>query len=163
MRPGHARKWLPCLGIWLAIGVASPAVPARVEARTGSSKAQAYHGALRYLRVDLGYEVTEKDADAAYVLFRFQASGKREPVNGSVEIVETGDEVKLMVQIAELPGYYETVLRDGLLRKLRDEYGEPVSKPKEEPKDPPKDGDNKDQDKAKEQPKENKPAKDSEK
>ncbi len=158
MRGPPARQWLCRLGIWLAASAITPSLEARVEARTGYTKAQTYTGALRYLRVDLGYEVTEKDADAAYVLFRFEASGKRELVNGSVEIVEAGDEVKLLVQIAELPVYYETVLRDGLLRKLRDEYGEPVSKPKDEPKEPPGDGPNEgdkpgDKDQPKEKPK----------
>ena len=83
------------------------------------------------LRVDLGYDVTEQDADAAYVLFRFVPPGKQEATHGSLEIIRSGRQTKLLVQLAQLPSYYETVLRDGLLRKLRDDYGEPVGKPKE--------------------------------
>jgi hypothetical protein len=159
MRGPHASKWLLCLGLVAAASLTSPDSSARAEAQAGYSKTQTYSGALRYLRVDLGYEITERDADAAYVLFRFVPSGKREPTNGSVEIVEAGEDVKVLVQIAQLPAYYETVLRDGLMRKLRDEYGEPVSKPKEEPpknegKDEPRDGPKEEpKDKAKDQPK----------
>jgi hypothetical protein len=128
-----------CLGLLSVASLTSPDSLARAEAHAGYSKTQTYSGALRYLRVDLGYEITEKDAEAAYVLFRFVPSGKREPTNGSVEIVEAGEDVKVLVQLAQLPTYYETLLRDGLMRKLRDEYGEPVSKPKDEPKDEPRD------------------------
>jgi len=164
MRGPRRGKWLLGVGLVSVGSLASPSSFGRAEARTGYSKTQTYSGALRYLRVDLGYEITEKDADAAYVLFRFVPSGKRDPTNGSVEVVEAGEDVKVLVQIAQLPAYYETLLRDGLMRKLREEYGEPVSKPKdegpkdegskdEEPKEEPKD-------KAKEHPKNraNKPA-----
>jgi hypothetical protein len=155
MRGPHAIKWLLCLGLLSGGSLTSSNSFGRAEAHAGYSKTQTYSGALRYLRVDLGYEITEKDADAAYVLFRFVPSGKRDPTNGSVEIVEAGEDVKVLVQLAQLPAYYETVLRDGLMRKLHDEYGEPVSKAKDEP--PSDDG--KDQpreepkDKAKDQPK----------
>ena len=159
MRRPRRGKWLLVLGLVSVGSLASPSSFGRAEARTGYSKTQTFSGALRYLRVDLGYEITEKDEDAAYVLFRFVPSGKRDPTNGSVEIVEAGEDVKVLVQIAQLPAYYETLLKDGLMRKLREEYGEPVSKPKdegpkndgkdeprEEPKEEPKD-------KAKDQPK----------
>jgi hypothetical protein len=167
MRRPQPRKWLLCLGLVVATSLASPRVPASSEARAGYSKAQTYSGALRYLRVDLGYEITEKDADAAYLLFKFVPSGKREPANGSVEIVEAGEDVKVLVQISQLPSYYETVLRDGLMRKLREEYGEPVRKPKddskdepkEEPREPPKE---EPKEKSKDQPKAGKPASGSE-
>ena len=53
-------------GLLLALGA-----DARVEAESGYSKGQTYSGALRYLRVDLGYEVVEKDPEAAYLMFRY--------------------------------------------------------------------------------------------
>jgi hypothetical protein len=55
-------------------------------------------------------------------------------------VVETGDQVRLFVQIPKMPEYHERVLRDGLLRKLRDEYGAPPPKrPDPKPVEPPKD------------------------
>lgn len=106
---------------------------ARVEAESDYTKAQTYNGALRYVRVDLAYEVVEKDADAAYILFRYETPGRRAPTNGSIEIVEVDRRVRVFVQLPQMPGYHETVLRDGLMKKLRAEYGTP---PKRRPEPP---------------------------
>jgi hypothetical protein len=107
---------------------------ARVGGECGYSKAQTYSGALRYLRVDLGYEVTERDPDAAYLIFRYQLPGQNKGTAvGTVEIVDADGHVKLFVQIPTMPEYHERVLRDGLVRKLRDEYGTPPQKPSPAP------------------------------
>jgi hypothetical protein len=118
---------------WLAIplavfGLGTGIAAARVEAGSAYTKTQTFSAALRYLRVDRGYEVTEKDADAAYLLFRYPLPGTRQSADGSLEVVETSAGVKIYVQLPRLPEYHEAVLRDGLLRKLRDEYGEPPPK-----------------------------------
>src|SRR6478736_6420096 len=86
---------------------------ARVDGSSGYSKAQTYSGALRYLRVDLGYEVVERDPDAAYLIFRYQPPGQNKSnATGTVEIVDTDGHVKLFVQIPSMPEYHERVLRD---------------------------------------------------
>ncbi len=113
---------------------------ARVEADSEYSKAQTYSGALRYLRVDLGFEVVEKDSDAAYLVFRYEPPGQ--PKNeslGTVEIVDSGEHVRVFVRIPRMPEYHERVLRDGLLRKLKDEYGPPLPRKPEPPPKPPGD------------------------
>jgi hypothetical protein len=106
---------------------------ARVGGDAEYSKAQTYSGALRYLRVDLGYEVTERDPDAAYLIFRYQLPGasksKDNSATGTVEIVDADGGTKLFVQIPSMPEYHERVIRDGLLKKLREEYGVPARKP----------------------------------
>ena len=110
---------------------------ARVEADSGYTKLQTYSGALRYLRVDLGYEVVEKDPDAAYLIFKYSLNGQPKNVStGTVEIVATDTRVKLYVQLPRLPEYHERVLRDGLLKKLREEYGVPPPRTQKKP-DPP--------------------------
>lgn len=109
---------------------------ARVDGTSVYTKAQTYSGALRYVRVDLGYEVTEKDPDAAYVIFKYLPAGgsKNAPVTGTLEVVEASGGVRLFVNLPRMPEYYERVFRDGLLRKLRDEYGAPpAKKPAEKP------------------------------
>src|SRR5688572_32966841 len=112
---------------------------ARVEAESGYTKAQTYNAALRYLRVDLGYEVVEKDPDAAYLIFRYAPNrATKDPPTGTVEIVATDSRVKVFVQIPRMPEYHERVLRDGLLKKLREEYGVPP--PPTERKPEPGDG-----------------------
>ncbi|HEY6562232.1 MAG TPA: hypothetical protein VI072_33420 [Polyangiaceae bacterium] len=99
---------------------------ARVEAVSDYTKAQTYSGALRYLRTALDYEVVEKDADAAYLIFKYQRPGqKAREAQGTLEIVEAAGKVRLFVQLPEMPEYHERVLCDGLLKKLRDEYGAP--------------------------------------
>ena len=115
----------------------SPGASARAEAEARYSKAQAYSAALRYLRVDLGYDVTEKDPEAAYLIFKYEVPGKPQQAStGTLEIVDGTDLVRIYVKLAKLPEYHERVLRDGLLRKLREEYGAPPAKKPEPPKKP---------------------------
>ncbi len=102
---------------------------ARSEAETRYSKAQTFSAALRYLRVDLEYEVLEKDPEAAYLIFKYAAPGQRLSSTGTMEIVGSEDRVRIYVKLPKMPEYHERVLRDGLLRKLRDEYGEPPPPP----------------------------------
>ena len=74
-------------------------------------------------------KITEKDPQAAYVLFEYKSHETGDRVSaGAVEIVPAGDKVKVVVQLASLPRYHEQVLADALAKKLRDEYGEPVKK-----------------------------------
>jgi hypothetical protein len=128
-----------CLVLGVVLFVARGA-DAKVEVESDYSKTQTYNGALRYLRVDLGYEILEKDVDAGYILFRFDPSGRHQsPKNGSLEVIETRDRVKVVIQLPQLPSYHETVLRDGLLKKLRTELGEPPKKKKDPPPKPPAD------------------------
>jgi hypothetical protein len=123
-------------GLLLSGLLLAPNASARVEARSGYTKAQTFNGALRFLRVDKGYDVVEKDPDAAYVLFRYPLQGQgKATANGSVEVVETTSGTKLVVQLPQLPEYHEVVLRDALLKKLRAEYGSPPPPVKEKSKD----------------------------
>jgi hypothetical protein len=126
-----ARARLPVLVGMLAVGTLLLGVPAgaRVEAESGYSKAQTYSGALRYLRVDLGYEVLEKDPDSAYLVFRYVPPGQAKgATTGTLEVVDRGENVRVFVRLPSMPEYHEVVLRDGLMKKLRDEYGTPRAK-----------------------------------
>ena len=131
------RSSLALAGIWLAaLLLSSQRAIARVGGDSEYSKAQTYSGALRYLRVDLGYEVTERDPDAAYLIFRYQLPGQNKATaTGTVEVVDADGHVKLFVQIPSMPEYHERVLRDGLVRKLHDEYGIPPHKAPPPPPD----------------------------
>lgn len=116
------------LALALACFCLSGPARARVEAGSSYTKAQTFSGALRLLRVDRGYEVVEKDVDAAYVLFRYPLPGQKELANGALEVVETTAGVKVFVQLTRMPAYHETLLRDALLKKLREDYGPPPPK-----------------------------------
>jgi hypothetical protein len=90
-----------------------------------------WNAGLRLVRVDLGLKVTEKDDANGYLLFDYKSpeSGQK-PVPGSMEFIKGKDgQVRVVVQIAQMPGYHEQVLVDSLSRKLRNEYGDPPKKP----------------------------------
>lgn len=154
LRPFPLRRWLWAGWVVLALVGSAGAAGARSEADVGYTREQAFSAALRYLRVDLAYEVTEKDPDAAYVLFSFEAPELRNKVaRGSIEVIQRERVVRLSVNLPELPSYREEVLKRGLLEKLRTEYGEP-SAPAPPEKGPPRkpDGDPKEPKEPKEPP-----------
>jgi hypothetical protein len=141
---------LALCGVVLSSLVVSPPAGARAEIDIGYSREQTFSAALRYLRVDLAYEVTEKDADAAYLLFSFSDPElEKKTGHGSIEVVQRERTVRVLVSLPELPSYREEVLKRGLLEKLHTEYGEPPApsggdeskkpppKPDEPPQDPP--------------------------
>jgi hypothetical protein len=102
---------------------------ARVETDSAYTKAQTYSGALRYLRAELGYEIVEKDPDAAYLIFKYREPGQKDrDSNGTIEIIEASGKVRVFVQLPRMPEYHERVLSDGLMKKLRDEYGTPPAR-----------------------------------
>ena len=136
-----AQRWAKSLVTGLsALCVAGLTTPAdgRVDASSPYTRAQTYSGALRYLRVDLGYEVVEKDPDAAYLIFKYTAphAAKDSSVMGTLEVIEAAGAVRLFVSLPRMPEYQERIFRDGLLKKLRDEYGAPPP-PAKKPATPP--------------------------
>lgn len=110
---------LLCLGLFLT----SVSTSAKVEHSLRYTKAQTYQAALRHLRVDAGYTVTEKDSDSGYLLFEYKDGAKT--TSGSIEVVEREDSIVLIVQLPQLPLYRERMLAQGLLKKLHDDYGDP--------------------------------------
>lgn len=113
--------------------LARPAA-ARSEAEVAYTREQAFSAALRYLRVNLSYEVTEKDPQAAYLLFSFSDPAlPKKTAHGSIELVQRDKVVRVLVNLPELPSYREELLKRGLLEKLRTEYGEPPAAPPPEP------------------------------
>lgn len=132
-----ARRWLVALPA-LALAAATASAEARVDGSSGYSKAQTYSGALRYVRVDLGYEVVEKDSDAAYLIFKYTMPGqtKANAVTGTLEVIEADGRVRVFVSLPRMPEYHERMFRDGLLKKLREEYGPPPVAPKKPEKAP---------------------------
>jgi hypothetical protein len=113
--------------------VAIPEAPACAKSAydSGYGFDRTWNAGLRLVRVDLGLKVTEKDDTNGYLLFDYKSpeSGQK-PVPGSMEFIKGKDgAVRVVVQIAQMPGYHEQVLVDALSRKLRNEYGDPPKKP----------------------------------
>jgi hypothetical protein len=126
------RRTLVVAALSVLVAVAAVAVPAGpASARSAYDSAygfdRTWNAGLRLVRVDLGLKVTEKDDANGYLLFDYKSpeSGHK-AVPGSMEFIKGKDGVvRVVVQIAQMPGYHEQVLVDSLQRKLRTEYGDP--------------------------------------
>lgn len=111
---------------------------------------QVWPTAIRYLRVDRGYTVTDRDEDAGYVLFEFALDGGGRG-NGSLEMFRTEDAsgregVAISVSTGAGPVHLPNALLDGIASKVREERGQPSAPPsKSKPKDPPKDAPSEDE------------------
>ncbi|MEM9696371.1 MAG: hypothetical protein AAGA56_27755 [Myxococcota bacterium] len=99
---------------------------AEAKHECGYSYRQAFGTAVRLLKVDLGFEVKERDPDMGYVLFAYTSTeGGSKVYRGAFAFVETEGQVRVTLQIPEMPGYHEQVLLDRYRRKLLTEHGDP--------------------------------------
>jgi hypothetical protein len=86
---------------------------------------------IRLVRVDLGLKILEKDDANGYLVFEYRTTESQKASSGTFELIRgTGsaarpDDVRVLVQLAQMPRYHEQVLLNELARKMRDEYGEP--------------------------------------
>jgi hypothetical protein len=116
----------------------------------------AWPTAVRYLRVDRGFSVTERDEDAGFILFEFQLGGEgpNDPVRvgwGSMELLRTKDvsgreAVQVQVATGAGPVHLPSAITDGLADKLRAERGPPPPPPRPAPSEPGPDAPPKDED-----------------
>ncbi len=116
-----------------ALLLAAPAGPAwaRSDRVVAHAPARVFPTAVRFLRVDVGARIVEKDADAGYVIFELTEGGKTYP--GTLELVEADSAgrpaVRLVLKIEGQPSYVEVVMLDKLERKVKAELGEPPPAP----------------------------------
>jgi hypothetical protein len=135
------------LGLLAGGGLAVALGPGRAQARSTSllsyPLAEVWPTAIRFLRIDRGATVREKDSDSGYVLFDLPEGGKS--WKGALELVRTTDgegreSTRVVVTLTDLPRHYESVLLDKLAAKMREEYGSPAPpaprKPPESPRKP---------------------------
>src|SRR5580704_9849305 len=98
-----------------------------------------WNAALRLVRVDNGWRVTEKDDQNGYLLFDYTSPGGGKANPGTMELVRSRDPdgaVSVLVQLPAMPQYHEQVLLDALASKMRREYGDPPVHRAPLPKDP---------------------------
>ncbi len=135
------RPW-PRLGA-AALTAALLALPALCWARTLEIVpypiTSVWPGAVRFLRVDRGFPIREKDESAGYILFEYTDGPK--PCKASLELIraadpEGRDATRLAVSIPDLPRRYEQMLLDKLAAKMRDDHGPPAPPPRKP--EPPK-------------------------
>ncbi len=111
-----------------------PRADAKARYTSPYTLSQNYSAALRLIRVDHGFEIVERDPDAAYIMFKYESheSGSR-VTPGAIEMVPRRDHVQVFVKLPKMPRYHEEVMKTELERKLKEEYGEPPERPEPEP------------------------------
>lgn len=102
---------------------------------------QVWPTTIRYLRIDRGYAITDRDAESGYILFEFDLEGGRRG-GGSIEMFATEDasgrpSVSVAIKTGAGPIHLPTTLLDGIAGKLLAERGQPIAPPPADPPDPP--------------------------
>ncbi len=127
---------LSLLSLLLCLGLASTGLISTADAKTSRKISHSYEkvwpAAVRFLRIDEGLKLIEKDMDNGYLLFEIAEEGK--VFAGSVEVIRRKDSsdrdaVELVLMIKDRPSYMEHGILDRLLRKLRKELGLPKPPP----------------------------------
>jgi hypothetical protein len=118
---------------------------ARTEKTLAYPRDQAWPTAVRFIRVDEGLKIIEKDSEAGYVLFELHE--EKRTFRGSLEVIDVVQDgrhaVRFVLTIEDRPEWLELEMLNRLEQKLRDELGSPAPPPtpkKDEPapkKDPP--------------------------
>ena len=125
--------------VLILLALVAPAF-ARSEKTLAYQRDQAWPAAVRFVRVDLGLKILEKDADAGYVLFELHEEKK--VFRGSLEVIDVVKDgrhlVRFVVQIADRPDWVEIEMLTKLEHKLRAELGAPAPAPTPAPAPPPK-------------------------
>ncbi len=104
-------------------------VPAQARAKSDLpySLAEAFSTALRFVRIDRGCKVVDKDADAAFVTFECSDDGKIK--RGSLELFKVAAGVRMEVTLGDDTHGMELRWLELYERKLRDERGTPTPPP----------------------------------
>jgi hypothetical protein len=117
----------------LAVLTLATLVPLEAAARTDLvlpySVGEVWPSAVRFLRIDRGYVVKEKDEPSGYVLFELE-EGKR-TYRGAIELVRRRDDdgreaTRIGISLPDLPRHFEQALLDKLAQKVRDDHGPPL-------------------------------------
>jgi hypothetical protein len=94
--------------------------------------ADVWSTAVRFIRVDRGYAIREKDDASGYILFDLVEGAKVH--KGSLELVSTidgdgRDSTRAVFSIPDLPRHYEMNLLDKMTVKVREDRGSPAPPP----------------------------------
>ncbi len=114
--------------IALALCATSAPALARSQKTLAYPRPESFAAAVRFIRVDEGLKMIEKDADAGYVLFELHEEKKT--FRGALEMIEVMQDgrhaMRFVMTIEDRPEWQEVQMLDRLEHKLRDELGAPV-------------------------------------
>src|ERR1700733_673865 len=111
-----------------AVLAAAPGASAKATYESPYGYARTWNAAMRLVRVDNGWKVTEKDETNGYLLFEYSSPEGGKTTAGSFELVRGHDPeapVSVLVHLPQMPHYHEQVILDALASKMRREYGDP--------------------------------------
>ncbi len=110
-----------------AVCLAVLALPTASEARSSATFAysldEVYSTTVRFIRIDRGCTITDRDPHAAYLMF--ECKDGKQVRHGALELYPTPDGVRGQLTLTEEPEYMELRFLELLGRKVRDERGEP--------------------------------------
>jgi hypothetical protein len=114
--------------VLVALSGPGPAL-ARSTAILSYPLAEVWSTAVRFVRVDRGYTVKEKDPESGYILFDMVEGSKT--YKASLELISATDDqgrdsTRAAFSIPDLPRHFETMLLDKLSAKVREERGSPA-------------------------------------
>jgi hypothetical protein len=127
---------LSALVVSAAVALTAPGASAKSNYASPYGYDRTWNAALRLVRVDNGWKVTEKDGQNGYLLFDYRSPGSDKAYPGTLELVrgsESDAPVTVLIQLPAMPQYHEQVLLDALASKMRREYGDPPVHQKAEP------------------------------
>jgi hypothetical protein len=119
-----------------AVALTAPGASAKSNYESPYGYDRTWNAALRLVRVDNGWKVTEKDDQNGYLLFDYRSPGGEKSYPGTLELVRGSDAdapVSVLIQLPAMPQYHEQVLLDALASKMRREYGDPPVRRKADP------------------------------
>ena len=114
------------LALLFALGFASNA-DARAQSDLPYGVSEAFSTAMRFVRVDRGCKIVDKDADAAFVSFECNEDGKVK--RGSLELIKVPMGVRTQVTLGDDTHGMEIRWLELFERKLREERGTPTPPP----------------------------------
>lgn len=131
MRPDRCGPLLRTVAMLGVIAGLAGTAGARADKTLAYRREQAWPTAVRFLVVDEHARITEKDADAGYVMFELRDDGKT--FRGALELATVDHDgrsaVRFVLQIADRPSWVEIAMLARLERKLAAELGSPSPPP----------------------------------
>ena len=129
---------LPVVALLLLLLLLPSPVLARATVEVSLPLERAFSATLRFVRIDRGCTVSDKDSDAAYIVFNCP-DGKKS-LHGTVELFRNaeGKSVRIQVGLPDEPHYAELRFIELLERKLKEDYGSvrPQPPPAKAPENP---------------------------
>jgi hypothetical protein len=126
-----------------AITLTAPGANAKSTYESPYGYDRTWNAAMRLVRVDNQWKVTENDKGDGYLLFEYKGPSDNKVTPGTLEFVrgrEDDEVVSVLAQLPQNPSYHEQRLLDQLATKMRREYGDPPAHHKRPPSTGPEAG-----------------------